>query len=253
MEYLVETALITQGLQSISQQQLFECLEPIGAHLLWMDKGQVKCGTVEEYLPFRATQKAPLRINCNMLEQVVREQSSGAFTASGTMAVCEKEGIPLAVTCGMGGLDIRTTPDQCPDLFALSHIPVTLVATSPKDMMDIAATLQWLKMHQVTILGRKEPVCNGYLFSSAEVPLAGIYENQPIKEKLLLLNGIPLEKRLKDKKLLDQAIQNGYQAIAQGHYFHPAVNGFLDLQTLGYASQIQLESLLDNILWAQAL
>lgn len=253
MEYLVETALLTHGLQSISPDQLGVHLQSAGSHLLWLEQGHVRCGTVEEYLPFRQNKQSSLRINCHMVEQAVREQCSGAFTASGTMAVCQKEQIPLAITCGIGGLDRKTTPEQCPDLFALTKLPVTLLATSPKDTVDIAKTLTWLQEQGVEILGRQKASCTGYLFCQEEVPLNGVYQHQPLHGKSLLLNEIEPAKRLQEKRLLEEAIQSGYEAVAQGQYFHPAVNGSLDLQSQGYSSRLQLEALVNNILWAQTL
>lgn len=253
MEYLVETALLTHGLQSISPDQLEAALEPAGARLLWLEQGRIRCGTVEEYLPFRQNKQSSLRINCHMVEQAVREQGSGAFTASGTMAVCQKERIPLAVTCGVGGLDLKTEPEQCPDLFALTNLSVTLLATSPKDTVDMAKTLAWLQGQGVEILGRQKAYCNGYLFCQEELPLNGHYQGQPLHSKELLLNEIEPAKRLQDRRLLEEAIQAGYEAVAQGQYFHPAVNGSLDLQSQGYSSQLQLEALVNNILWAQTL
>lgn len=51
------------------------------------------------------------------------EKQSGALTASGTMAVCVKMGIPVAITCGMGGIGDIKGEELCPDLPALQQIP----------------------------------------------------------------------------------------------------------------------------------
>ena len=59
------------------------------------------------------------------------EGISGALTASGTMAVCRERHIPLAVTCGMGGIGDIKGEELCPDLPALRDIPVALISTSP--------------------------------------------------------------------------------------------------------------------------
>ena len=59
------------------------------------------------------------------------QKLSGALTASGTMAVAAKWGVPLAVTAGMGGID-NPEVQICSDLTALVSLPVTLIAPHPR-------------------------------------------------------------------------------------------------------------------------
>lgn len=94
MEYLVESALLTHGLKSVSNETI-----------------------------------------------KLVEKQSGALTASGTMAVCVKMGIPVAITCGMGGIGDIKGEELCPDLPALQQIPVVLISAGPKDMLDRKATI----------------------------------------------------------------------------------------------------------------
>lgn len=259
MEYLVETALLTHGLRSISNETLAAQWRCQCARLAWVDHGKLQIGSLTAYLPFRTRAAEVCRIDCDTLEAALQDGTSGALTASGTMAVCAKLGIPLAITCGMGGIGDLRDEALCPDLPALCHIPVALLATSPKDMLDIPATLVWLQQNGVHLAGS---ACTGYLFQSApyalDMPLSAVLSEDKIRhfsEKggLLMLQPIPDAQRIQNRAILDDAIQAGKAAEAVGAYYHPAANGEIDRQTNGISSRIQLESLQQNILLAAAI
>ena len=104
MKYLTETALLTHGLRSISNEELRKNWRCPAAVLAWVDHGELRLGHIEDYLPFRERAAELVRIDCDHLEDALQNKISGALTASGTMAVCRKLGLPLAITCGMGGI-----------------------------------------------------------------------------------------------------------------------------------------------------
>ncbi len=250
--YLVETCLLTFGLASIDEQRLASAWNVPEAPLCWIEQGEIVIGTLTEFLPFRAS-KPQGKFSWEMLEQALQKKQSGALTASATMAVCQKYHIPYAVSCGIGGIGDIKGEEVCMDLPALRDLPVTLVATSPKDMLDIPATMQWLRQAGVQVLGDGSPVCNGFLFSGAETPLNGLWQNGKTQPPLLILRGIAAEKRLQDRDLLAQAVAEAKEVERQGGYYHPAANAALDRLSQGYTSQLQLESLLANIRFTAAL
>ena len=60
---------------------------------MWVSQGEIKIGDMEEYLFFREHADRIMRLNCETLEEAMKNRISGALTASGTMKVCEREGI----------------------------------------------------------------------------------------------------------------------------------------------------------------
>ena len=104
MNCLVETALLTHGLRSITNEELAQSWHCPDAILAWVDGGKLKLGPIGEYLPFRERSEELIRIDCDHLEEALQTGASGALTASGTMAVCRRLDIPMAITCGMGGI-----------------------------------------------------------------------------------------------------------------------------------------------------
>ena len=257
MQYLVETALLTHGLRSVSQEMLAAAWPFTDSTLCWVEQGKIVRGTMAEYLPFREKNASLIRIDCYQLDTALEQGLSGALTASGTMEACHRMGIPLAVSCGIGGIGDIKGEELCPDLPALSQIPTALLATAPKDMLDIPATIGWLLDHGVHVAGDR---CTGYLFHSADVTLGESLSDYPTAKEitqaaqnggLLLLQ--PMAERIEDDSILTHAIVEGKHAEAEGRYFHPAVNGEIDRLTQGRSSVMQLASLIENVRLAASL
>ncbi|MEA5059834.1 MAG: pseudouridine-5'-phosphate glycosidase [Candidatus Pelethousia sp.] len=247
--FLVESALLTHGLASISCQELADSWPREYENIVWVDKGNIHIAGMCEFLSFRERADQLCRIDRDHLSTALKEGVSGALTASGTMAVCRLMGLPLAVTCGIGGISDIRAERICPDLPALRDLPVTLLATSFKDMMDIPASIGWLRENGVRVLGVGVDCCTGYLFNSANAPLAGVLEPMCLPApsgNLLLLNPTPAKERLPDLWMLDEGIAAGKQAEAAGKYYHPAANAAFDRLTGGISSQMQLHSIIAN-------
>ena len=253
--YLVESALLTHGLKSISNEELINRWKSDRKNIAWVDNGNVIIGGIEEFVEFRKNSDSLIRIDCYQLEDAIKNKKSGALTASGTMKVCEREGIKLAITCGMGGIGDIIGEELCPDLPALRDIHVALISTSPKDMLKIDETIEWLKENDVRVVSKNSDRCSGYIFNSADVEIEKVddlsYES--LTNKLLILNGIPNDKRVNDLSILEKAIQNGKEAEKQGRYYHPAVNAKIDELSRGYSSEIQLDSIIANVELAEEI
>lgn len=249
MKYLVESALLTHGLRSISNQEILESWTETEAKITWVDNGQIQIGNIEEFLTFRKQAENLIRIDYLTLNQAIAKRQSGALTASGTMEVCRRYQIPMAITCGMGGIGDIKNEELCPDLPALASLPVILLSTGPKDMLDRKATYEWLRKHHVKIMGVENSVSSGYIFSGEKIELDGVIQPKVFEETppLLIIHEISEEKRISDIDILQKAILQGKKAQEEGRYFHPAVNGAIDEMTQGYSSRIQLESLVANI------
>ena len=247
MKFLVETCLLTHGLKSVTDELLLaEWPKDIDC-IAWVDRGRARIGGVEEYIPFRSREDI-IRIDRDKLPMALSQGMSGPLTASGTMALAESMGISLAVSCGIGGLcDIRGE-ELCPDLPAIAEMPVTLLATAFKDMLDISGSVEWLRSHGAKVLGVNSGRCTGYLFSSADVQLDGVLENDTLPQcgSMLVLNPIPEKDRIQDISLLQQGIAAGKAEEARGGYYHPAANAEFDRLTDGEISRIQLRSIIAN-------
>lgn len=253
--FLVETCLLTHGLRSVTDEMLLEHWPEEMDSIVWIDGGKIRIGNMHDYIPFRRRASEVRRINCNTLADAMKNGVSGALTASGTMEVCRLLGIPLAVTCGMGGLcDIRGE-ELCPDLPALEQIPVSLISAGPKDMLDVAGTIGWLQEHGVRVLGTDSDRYTGYIFRSTDVRLSGkIGQKLPQPSgKLLIINPIPEADRIQDLSLLKEGIEAGKEAEMKGGMYHPAANAAYDKLSKGWSSVIQMHGLIANAELAKKL
>ena len=253
--FLVETCLLTHGLRSVTDEILLQAWPRELDCIVWIDHGKVRIGSMEDYIPFRRRASQVRRISCNSYADAIQNGISGALTASGTMQVCQEFGIPLAVTCGMGGLcDIRGE-ELCPDLPALEQMPVSLISAGPKDMLDVQRTIEWLQEHGVRVLGTDGDRYTGYIFRSTDVLLSGKLGNElpQTPGKLLIINPIPESERIQDLTLLQKGIDAGREAEMRGGMFHPAANAAYDELSDGWSSVIQMKSLIANAKLAEKL
>ena len=252
--FLVESALLTHGLPSISNEMLLAQWPEEIRCIAWVDHGELITGGMDEFVRFRERAYELIRIDCYTLDEAISRKYSGALTASGTMELASRCGIPLAVSCGIGGIGDIRGEELCPDLPALETIPTALLATSPKDMLDIRATINWLRDHGVTVTGTEVPVCNGYQFCLEDVVLDGTMTEEWLPApKNLLLNPIPESERLTEIRWLSEGIEAGKRAEAEGKYYHPAVNAELDRLSGGRAAAIQLASIVRNAVLARKI
>jgi len=252
-KFLVETALLTHGLKSIDNETLIELWPLEHRCMAWVDKGEVIIGNIKEFIGFRNRAKELIRIDKDIFIESCNNGISGALTASGTMMAAKQRGIHIAVTAGMGGIGDIAGEELCADLPAIATMDVTLIATSPKDVIDIKGTIKWLFNHNVRIFGKDTDIIDGFMVMNKPIKLTGKYDGQPLKERTLLLNPIPNDIRLKDLTIIEKAKNAGKEAEKIGEYYHPAANAMIDRLSFGKSSELQLKSLIENSIWAMEL
>lgn len=248
-EYYVESALLGQGLSGIVSADLQRLWPVREKQIVWMERGEYKIGDMEEFCWFREQEKVIARVNYQNFEECRRRKVTGVLTASGTMKVCELEKKPLAVTCGMGGLYCRQAREESHDLMALLDSGIALVATSPKDMFDLKWTITAMEESGIRVFSRNVPWCDGYIFRGNKVAIPVWDSRKRPGSRELLLNGIEESLRIEDSTLLQAAVAYGRTQ----EEFHPAVNHRLREVTKGQTDWLQLESMVENVRWAETM
>lgn len=251
--YLVESALLTHGLSSITENELIKRWPGTYDTIAWMQKGRLTVGGIDDFCKFRRKAAVYGRVNRRNYDSFKAQGRSGALTAWGTMRACEELGITLAVTCGMGGLMKGQRPEESHDLEALAAGPVSLLAAAPKDMFDLKRTILAMEEAGITILGYESDVCDGYIFAGECVNISGRWNKEPPGKRRLFLKAIERADRIADKEILNRACRYGEDEEAKGRYYHPAVNKKVDELTGGVSSALQLGALIENIAWAEQL
>lgn len=239
---IAETCLIGHGIPSVSDGELVERW-PSAAPLGMILNGKIQLLSMEEFVAFRGRDLP--RYDYFSVGHI----PSGAnayLTASGAMKAAELLGLRWAVSGGLGGIHPDVRGDAvCPDLYALGRSSVKLMAVAFKDMVDYEATFAQLRT-QGSLVRIIHSFAPGYIF---DLKSDFSIETSPVGAcgGGLYLSEIPVEKRLEDLELLSRGIAYGHEAVRAGKPFHPAVNGFFDRETNGYASHIQFEAVLSNV------
>ena len=179
-KFLVETALLTHGLKSIDNETLVELWPWEHKCIAWVDKGEIIIGNIKEFIGFRNRAEELIRIDKDIFIESCNNGISGALTASGTMMAAKEKGIHIAVTAGMGGIGDIIGEELCADLPAIATMDVTLIATSPKDVIDIEGTIKWLLEHNVSIWGKDTDTIDGFMLTGKPIKITGKYDGQPL-------------------------------------------------------------------------
>jgi len=256
----IETALLGMGLPSLSNDEIAEQWSHLRAELapelrsdldrqvnfVWMQQGTVVEGDLNSFLGIRHNPRMQ-RIDGKQLT-ISPTTDHGFLTASAVMRFSANS-TGICVTAGMGGIRGAAKSD---DLCCLTALPVCLIASAPKDVLDLFATLEYLTSQGVSVNGWQTNKCNGFLFEQAAAEVLPWDSNSAWHEETaprgtLVLNPVPASDRLAGREILQQALSRGIDAERQGRLFHPAVNKGLDELTKGAASRLQFKALLQNL------
>lgn len=95
--FIVETCLLSHGLKSIGDYDMYEALKNTDAGYAWIDSGRLRITGLDDFMEFR-TKREPARAGVNNIDMMLTERKSAMLSASGAMFICEKHDIPLAVS-----------------------------------------------------------------------------------------------------------------------------------------------------------
>jgi pseudouridine-5'-phosphate glycosidase len=153
----------------------------------------------------------------------------GATTVAGTATLAHAAGIAVFATGGLGGVHrgARDTWDVSADLDVLAAIPVLVVCSGVKSVLDIAATLEVLETRSVPVLGYRTDLFPAFYLRASEhpvgwrvdepAPAAAVFAAHRESEfgggGVVLANPIPAEHEL-DRTLHDELLAGGLELLA---------------------------------------
>ncbi|MBS3948322.1 MAG: pseudouridine-5'-phosphate glycosidase [Dethiobacter sp.] len=210
----LETALLTHGLPR--PHNLETVLEMEAAvRSAWavpctvgVVAGKVTVGLAEQELEQLSRCASPLKIGLRELPYAVSAGRDGGTTAGATAYLARRFGIGVLATGGIGGVHrgAALSFDVSNDLAVLGNVPVTVVSSGPKAILDLGLTLEYLETAGVTVIGyrtdclpafysRRSPFTLAYLLESpsqvAEMTLAR--DRLGLPGAVLVCNPVPEE------------------------------------------------------------
>ena len=115
--------------------------------------GRLRVGLSDAELEHLATAKGIRKVSRRDLPIVVGRGEDGATTVAATATVAAWAGIPVFATGGIGGVHRDPPFDISNDLPTLASVPVAVVCSGAKSILNLRATLEWLETAGVPVLG----------------------------------------------------------------------------------------------------
>jgi pseudouridine-5'-phosphate glycosidase len=115
--------------------------------------GQLCAGLSDEQVSFIAESAHIKKVSIRDLPIAVAQKWNGATTVASTSWIAHRAGIKVFATGGIGGVHRGSLPDISGDLPALATIPLVVVCSGAKIVLDLPATREWLETHGITVVG----------------------------------------------------------------------------------------------------
>jgi len=172
----LESALISHGLPHPESVETTQAMEEIvreeGAILVTIGiiGGEPKIGLSLEELQRLAEGQSVHKVSLQDLPAAVALGWDGGTTVSSTLYLAHKAGIRVLATGGIGGVH-RGQGDISADLCALARIPLVVVSSGAKAILDLPATLEWLESAGVPVIGYATDEFPAFYSRSSGLPL----------------------------------------------------------------------------------
>lgn len=167
--------------------------------------------------------KASIRDLCYA---AVTKKNAGTTIAS-TAFLARAAGIDVFSTGGLGGVHhgAAATFDESADMFALAEIPIVLVSSGAKAILDIPATLERFETLSVPVVGYRTDRYPGFYVVDSGYPLSARVESPAdvatmvaaqkglgITSAILVANPVPADEQL-DPRELDGVLERAWAAL----------------------------------------
>ena len=201
--------------------------------------GECCVGLDKEQLEFIAKDDSVIKVSRRELGMAISKKWSGGTTVSATMHISHESGVSVFSTGGIGGVHRRAeeTFDVSQDLTALSQIPMVVVSTGAKTILDLPKTLEALETFGVPVLGfgtnefpafysRDSGLC-GLLRIESPSDAARIYQQNietNLRASTLIVNPIPEKDEIpfsEIEKIIDGAIYDAQENKITGNKLTP--------------------------------
>jgi pseudouridine-5'-phosphate glycosidase len=157
----LETTLVTHGLPRPvgvrTALELEAAVRERGAvpATIGLLDGAVRVGLSADELERLAAPPTPDKINLSNLAAHLARGARGATTVAATMLVAHRAGIAVIATGGIGGVHrgAAESGDVSADLTSLSRLPVAVVCSGAKSILDLPRTVEMLETLGVPVLG----------------------------------------------------------------------------------------------------
>lgn len=187
--------------------------------------GRVHIGLTPDQIEEIATRTDVAKASIRDLAIACAQSGYAATTVAATSHVANMAGIRMFATGGLGGVhrQARDSWDESADLIALNSIPMTVVCSGVKSILDVGATLERLETLNVGVIGYGSHQFPGFYLTDSShridwrlndpesiARVISLRHSLGIESGLVIANPIPLDQQL-DPDLHDQALREGLE------------------------------------------
>jgi pseudouridine-5'-phosphate glycosidase len=157
----LESTVITHGLPQPTNYEIALAMENevikenATPATICLINGIIHVGITNTELKTLAQTTKSVKVSRKDIAYSVSYGLNGGTTVSGTMTIAHAAGIKVFATGGIGGVHRGNTFDISADLPTLARIPMIVVCSGAKAILDIPATRENLETNGVPILGYK--------------------------------------------------------------------------------------------------
>lgn len=116
--------------------------------------GQIKVGLSKDEIKYLCDSE-PYKVGVRDIPIAILKKWNAGTTVSASARIASAVGIPVLATGGIGGVHVGfdKSLDISSDLWELARNSITVVCSGVKNILDIAATCEWLETHCIPIYG----------------------------------------------------------------------------------------------------
>lgn len=181
----LESALITHGLPwpvnvetAAAAEEAVRRSGSIPATIGVLD-GQIYVGLGPDQVRALASRSNAVKAGTRDLAAAVVLRNWAGTTVSATLHIAQRVGIPIMATGGIGGVHRGGAEsfDVSNDLIALAHLPVCVVCSGAKAILDIGLTLEKLETYGVPVVGYRTDRFPAFLVRESAFPVTSRVES----------------------------------------------------------------------------
>ncbi|MFN2291140.1 MAG: pseudouridine-5'-phosphate glycosidase [Anaerolineae bacterium] len=153
--------------------------------------GLFRVGLSDAEFEHLATARGIRKVSRRDLPVVAARGEDGATTVAATATIAAWAGIRVFATGGIGGVHRDPPYDVSNDLPALASVPVAVVCSGAKSILDLRATLEWLETAGVPIIGYGTDEFPAFYSRRSGLPVDVRVDN-PIEAAAIIQTGLGL-------------------------------------------------------------
>jgi len=155
----LESTVITHGLPipknletAIAMENTVRSAGSIPATICLIE-GLIRIGLDNSQLETLSRSKDAIKVSIRDMAGALLNKNYGGTTVSGTMSIANMVGVKIFATGGIGGVHRDNHMDISADLPALSKIPLLVVCSGAKSILDLPATREYLETAGIPVIG----------------------------------------------------------------------------------------------------